>query len=165
MSSLYELTNNLKELMFMIDENDGTFSDECLLDTWESLDGAFDDKVENWCKCIKSIERDIEAAKSETDRLKSKIKKDENKVMRMKSVMAALMMQVDKPKIRTALFNVNRLKLNGKLDIDSVSSIPDEYKKEVVRSTKEADKEKIRETLEKGENLPFARFYNSLSIQ
>lgn len=166
MASLYEITGNINMLINMIDEGDETFSDECLIDTWESLDEAFDEKAEGWCKCIKNYEKMAENVKAEVDRMKARQKALETKVTRMKSVLAELMVKAEKKKVETDTFTVNRVKLNGKLDVDGISAIPSEYiiEKKVERTEKSADKEKIRAELENGAKLPFARFYNSCSI-
>lgn len=162
MSSLYEISGRLIELNYVMDSGD--FSEECIRDTLEAIEGEFDDKVEGWCKWIKSIESDIKTAKEEAERLREKAKRDEKKIIKLKSTLAEYMNAVERPKVKTALFNVNRLKMNGKLDIDGLGNIPDEYKKEVTRVSKEADKDKIKEALDKGERLPFARYYNSITI-
>lgn len=162
MSSLYDISERLMSLYAMMD--DESFSEECIKDTLEALEGEFDDKVEGWCKWIKSIESDVKIAKEEAERLREKAKRDEKKIVQLKSTLAEYMNTVERPKVKTALFNVNRLKMNGKLDIDGMGDIPDEYKKEVTRIVKEADKDKIREALDKGERLPFARYYNSITI-
>ena len=162
MSSLYDISGRLLELYDVMES--GEYSEDCIRDTLEAIEGEFDDKVEGWCKWIKSIESDIKTAKEEAERLREKAKRDENKVLRLKSTLAEYMNAVDRPKVKTALFNVNRLKMNGKLDIDGMGDIPDEYKKEVTRVVKEVDKDRIREELDKGERLPFARYYNSITI-
>jgi len=162
MSSLYEISGRLIELNYVMDSGD--FSEECIRDTLEAIEGEFDDKVEGWCKWIKSIESDIKTAKEEAERLREKAKRDEKKIVKLKSTLAEYMNAVERPKVKTALFNVNRLKMNGKLDIDDLGNIPDEYKKEVTRVSKEANKDKIKEALDKGERLPFARYYNSITI-
>lgn len=162
MSSLYRISANLVELMNMIDENEGEFSEECLLDTWEALDFAFNDKVEEWCKCIKNIDNEIENIKAEVKRLQERARKKEHTIIRMKSVLAGFMMQVNKPKVRTILFNVNRVKLNGKLDVDT-KDVPKGLRKEQISLV--PDNDKIRKLLDKGEKLGYARYYNSCTIQ
>lgn len=162
MSSLYEISDRLLSLYAVMD--DEGFSEECIKDTLEALEGEFDDKVEGWCKWIKSIESDVKTAKEEADRLREKAKRDEKKILQLKSTLAEYMNAVERPKVKTALFNVNRLKMNGKLDIDGMGDIPDEYKKKVVKEVTEVDKEKIKEELDKGWDLPFARYYNSITI-
>lgn len=162
MSNLYEMATALTEIMMLIDENDGCYDEQCLLDTWEALDGEFDDKVESWCKVIRNMESEILSIKSEKDRLDKKIKNREKAMLRMKSKLAELMLKAEKPKIKTTLFNVNRVKLNGKLVVER-SEVPDELKKEQV--SRIPDNDKIRELLDKGEKLTFAKYYNSLTIQ
>ncbi|MCQ2743493.1 MAG: siphovirus Gp157 family protein [bacterium] len=166
MSSLYEITGNINMLINMIDEGDSEFSDDCLIDTWESLDEAFDVKAEGWCKSIKNYEKMAENVKAEVERMRARQKMLELRVTRMKSILAELMVKAEKKKVETDTFTVNRVKLNGKLDVDGISAIPSDYiiEKKVETTKKEPDKEKIRAELESGNKLPFARFYNSCSI-
>lgn len=163
--NLYQTTASIEEVLLLIDENEGVYSDDCLLDTWELLDMEFNDKIESWCKAIKNIETESSVLKEEAKRLSARASQNEKLVTRMKSVMAECMNKVGKPKIKTTLFSVNRLKINGKLDIDSsIKNVPDEYIKVVAKTEKQIDKEKIRAVLEQGKKLPFARFYNSITI-
>lgn len=161
MSSLYEISAKLMELMNIIDENEGEFSDECLFDTWEGLDYAFDDKVIDWCKCIENIDNEIFNIKAEVKRLQERARRKENTIIRMKSTLAELMLKADKPKVKTPLFSVNRVKLNGKLVV-TAKDVPKELKKEQVSLV--PDNDKIRELLDKGEKLGFARYFNSCTI-
>lgn len=162
MSSLYELAEVLNELRTLSEENGGVYSEECLYDTWEALEGEFDAKTEAWCKAVKNIEADIDVLEAEADRLKNKARSMKRTEMLMKSNLAAIMLTAGKTKLKTPLFNINRLKLNGKLDVKA-KDVPEEFRKEQV--SRVPDNDKIREALDKGEKLPFARYYNSITIQ
>ena len=164
MSTLYELTNNLETLLLMIEENDGEFSDQCLIDTWESLNGEFEYKAEQWAKAITLLQMNAVDKKTEAKRLTEQAKKDEETADRMKSSLAQMLIRLGRKNLKTPLFTFNRIKENGKLVVGSSKDIPDEYKKTVVREVKEADKDKIRQALDNGEHLPFASYRNSISI-
>ncbi len=148
--------------MDIIDEDEGSVSDECLLDTWEALDGEFEYRADEVCRFIRNLEAEIEAEKNEKQRFENKIRSREKAVMKIKSQLAELMIKADKPKIKTQLFNINRVKLNGKLYVEN-KSCPDELKKEQIHRVPDTDK--IRELLDSGTKAGFARYYNSLTIQ
>ena len=159
---LYKVSAELETLMDIIDEDEGSVSDECLLDTWEALDGEFEYRADEVCRLIRNLEAEIAAEKNEKQRLENKIRSREKAVMKIKSQLAELMIKADKPKIKTQLFNINRVKLNGKLYVEN-KGCPDELKKEQIHRVPDTDK--IRELLDSGTKAGFARYYNSLTIQ
>ena len=56
MSSIYNIVDSLVKLEEMAEE--GEISEQCYTDTFESLDGEFEDKVNAYCKLIKNIKEE-----------------------------------------------------------------------------------------------------------
>lgn len=161
MAKLYELIDDLNKIQDMIDDPECEVSAECLEDTFESLDFEFSEKIEMYCKLVKNVKSSIDQIAIEAKRLATKKKALENKLGNLKQSVAYAMIQTNRAKMKTPLFSLYGLKTD-KLDITD-KEVPDEYKKE--RVTKEADKVKIKEALDNGEVLSFARYIPSVTIR
>ena len=85
MSTVYEISSNILDLLIMIEQGDVNVSDECVTDTLEGLNGELEDKVNEWCRVIKSIEYEEKSLSEEIKRLQAKKKLKENEAKRMRS--------------------------------------------------------------------------------
>lgn len=162
MATLYELTGDLAALQDMIDDPDCPVSSECLRDTFESLDWEFKDKINGYGKLAKNIKASIDAIAIENRRLSAKKKALENKLDNLKEAVAGAMLDTGREKMKTELFSLYGLKVD-KLVVGASDQIPDEYKKESISLV--ADKDKIRQALDDGEVLGFARYSASVTIR
>ena len=161
MATLYELTGDLAALQDMIDDPDCPVSTECLKDTFESLDLEFKEKINGYGKLAKNTKACIDAIANEQRRLAKKKKSLENKLDNLKEVVAGAMLATGREKVKTELFSLYGLKVD-KL-VGASDQIPDEYKKESISLV--ADKDKIRQALDDGEVLGFARYSASVTIR
>lgn len=156
MANLYEITGNYLILQEMLYEDE--VPEQALLDTIEAVDGEFDYKIEGYCKIIKNIESDIEAVDKEAKRLTEKKKVLENRVERLKKTMFDAMKLVGKTKAGGNVLGASIQKNGGKLPIilDEMdyAELPEEYRN--VKYT--PNNETIREALDKGKDLKFARY-------
>lgn len=154
MASLYELTEDIVILQSMMEDED--VDEQALKDTLEGSEGAFDDKIESYCKVIKNLEADAEALKKESKRLSDKKKVIENNIARMKKAMMDALIVTGKREAG-GLIKAKIQKNGGALplivDLEG-ADLPEEYRK-VEYS---ADGAKIREALDNGEELAFARY-------
>ena len=150
MATLYELTNEFKELLFLAETED--LDEQTLADTLESLGCELEDKADGYAKVIRELEGQASTLKSEIDRLSNRKRLIENNIKRMKSSLQEAMKVSGKPKFKTSLFSFNIVKNGGKQPLDIYDKVPEEYS--VVKL--EPDKDKIRQALESGEELPFA---------
>ena len=89
--SLFEITGRMVELMDLIDDPESEVDEQALIDTWEGVEGEFNDKVESWLKVIRNKEADIKSRKELVDELTKKNKRDENTITRMKDTITLLM--------------------------------------------------------------------------
>lgn len=149
MSTLYELTENYRTLMVMM-END-EIEEDVFNDTLEGVEGEFEIKADNYAKIMKEFEGQINTLKTEEKRLAARRKILESSIDRMKSYLYNCMLATGKTKFKTDLFSFAIQKNGGKapviLDIKDTSELPDE----LVRIKEEADLEAIRELLDKNE--------------
>lgn len=153
--NIYELTNELRTFNEMTAEmTPEELTDQVYKDTFEGLSGAYDDKAECWCKYIKNVDAEAKAVKEEAQRLMARAKALENHRDRMKNTLYQSMKQVGKTEAGGLL--KAKIQKNGGLlpvIVDDVE-IPEEFQKVTI----EANKEKIRDALEQGKELSFARY-------
>ena len=153
--NIYELTNELRSFNEMTEEmTPEELTDQVYKDTFEGLQGAYDDKAEGWCKYIKNIDAEAKAVKEEAQRLMARAKALENHRDRMKETLLQSMKMIGKTEAGGLL--KAKIQKNGGLlpvIVDDVE-IPEEFQKVTI----EANKEKIRDALEQGKELSFARY-------
>lgn len=160
--TLYELKGAALDLLEQLESGESEFSEQCLRDTLESIEGEFADKVESYIVIIKELENDAERCKAEKKRLDERIKSAERNILRLKNTITAAAVDLDMKNVKTEHFTINRFN-NAKLDI--CGSVPDEYKKEVQTVRKDIDKDAIKAALDNGEELGFARYVKSCTIK
>ncbi len=153
--TLFELTGELLDLLDMAEQED--IDEEALQGSWEAVEMEFDDKVEGWCKVIKSLEATADALKNEEKRLKAKRDTLENRIKWMKEAVRRALEAVGKKKaggdIFTASIRPNGGKLPLVLDVDE-DKVPFEFQKVAVSANKDA----IRDALDSGRTLDFAHY-------
>ena len=97
---LYELSNDYLALMEAI-END-ELPEEAVADTLESIVVGIEDKADNIACILKSISADINAIKTEEDRLAERRKKKERLHERIKQYLSDELLKVGMDKVETA---------------------------------------------------------------
>lgn len=116
-------------------------------DLYNSLDCALRDKIQASCMVIRNMESEVDAIKSEIDRLTNKRKIAENRIAWLKGYMQENLEAIGLDKVDTDLFIV-RIQANPpSVDIMcELSDLADEYKRLKI----EADKTAIKEALKNG---------------
>lgn len=158
--NIYELEKDILEVTQMMEDPELNIDDQTLLDTLEAVQGNYDNKLNGYCKAIINYGYSADALREEVKRINQRIKMYENIQQRLKSIMASSIQRLGESKHKTDLFRINRL-TDTKLDISG--SVPDEFKKEVIR--KEPDRDAIKTALNEGQELGFARYVKSCTIQ
>lgn len=128
MSSLYELTSEMKNVMDML--YDDEVDTRTVLDTMEGLDYEIEEKADAYAKMIQQMTYDAEARKKEADRLMQAAKALDDRASKMKEALKNSLESVGKTKFKTDLFSFSVRSNGGKipLAIDKpVSEIPIEY--------------------------------------
>lgn len=118
---LYELTeiyNNLLDL---------DIEDVELEKHLENIDDEIEVKAENIAKVLRDFDGDIEALKSEEERLAKKRKAIENRQKQLKEYLQNAMLVLDKRKFKTDLFSFNIQKNAPSLRIIDEGKIPEDY--------------------------------------
>lgn len=137
---LYELTEiylNLKDMD--IEEGD-------LNAALENIDDEIETKADNIAKVLRDFDGDIEALKSEEERLAKKRKAIENRQKQLKEYLQNAMLILDKRKFKTDLFSFNIQRNAPSLKILDESKIPDDYYK----IEKKLNKNDLKEAVKNG---------------
>lgn len=158
--TLYEITGSMKnfETLAASDEID----EQCLKDTWESLEGDFEDKADAYAKTMHNFSADIEALKKEMERLEARKNSLENTVKRMKTQLQEAMQTCNKPKFKTAMFSFNIAKNPQNVVIDNADKIPEEY---LIPQPAKINKQAIKEFLTTGQQCDFAHLEQGTSLR
>lgn len=152
MANLYELTSNYEYVLNMLCDED--IDEQMVFDTLESIEGEIEDKADGYAKIIKELESKAKIRKEEAKRLTDSAKVFENRIKSLKQNLYFAMKTIGKTKFSTNLFNFSIVTNGGKQALTIDGDVPKEYTKTII----ENDTDKIREALEKGENLEFAHF-------
>lgn len=137
---LYELTEiylNLKDMD--IEEGD-------LNSALENIDDEIETKADNIAKVLRDFDGDIEALKSEEERLAKKRKAIENRQKQLKEYLQNAMLVLDKREFKTDLFSFNIQKNAPSLKILDESKIPEDYYK----IEKKLNKNDLKEAVKNG---------------
>lgn len=137
---LYELTEiylNLKNM----DNEEGVLNSAL-----ENIDDEIETKADNIAKVLRDFDGDIEALKSEEERLAKKRKAIENRQKHLKEYLQNAMLVLDKRKFKTDLFSFNIQKNAPSLKILDESKIPEDYYK----IEKKLNKNDLKEAVKNG---------------
>lgn len=148
---LYEITDQYAAVIDMLDSCEDQTEIE---DTLESIEAAFDQKVENIVKLIRSKEAEKEAVLNESKRLKERADKITKSIDFLKEYIKREMQNIGKEKVESTLFNIKLAWNPPKVDIHDESQIPQEYF--TVKEIKAVDKRAILESLKNGNDIPGA---------
>lgn len=95
----------------------------------ENINDEIETKADNIAKVLRDFDGDIEALKSEEERLAKKRKTIENRQKQLKEYLQNAMLVLDKRKFKTDLFSFNIQKNAPSLKILDESKIPEDYYK------------------------------------
>ena len=148
--TLYDLTNDYMELLQMAEDPD--IDEQAFLDTLEGIDGALEDKADNYAKCMRMLEADAKGIKAEEERLAKRRKTIEGNVSSMKSALQFAMQTTGKTKFKTTLFSFGIRKNPPSVVIDAanVRDFPEQY---VIESEPVLDKKALKDALKAGEDM------------
>lgn len=127
MSSLYELTNEYKNVYEQMD--DPEVDEESFFGMLGLINEDIHEKAENYAKVIENAEGDVEIYKKEIDRLTEKKRTAENNIKRMKAALQYAMEVTGEKKFSTSLFsfNIQKNPASCELDTEDLNMIPEKY--------------------------------------
>ena len=157
MSNIFELTSEYRQLLTMME--DPEIDEQAVADTMEGIEMEIEQKADNYAWLIRSLDSNNEAIDKEIARLQSLKKRNTNFIGRLKENLMFCMRSTGKEKFKTALNSFGIRKAGGKqplvIDFENPADIPKDYRKVVKYG---ADNDKIREDLDKGIELSWARY-------
>jgi len=155
MSSLYQISEKLKELETLMEAAGGDVSEGsegANLEKWiETYEWQQREKVDAYCEHIRNIEGDILAINAEVKRLSDRSKSLSNKVDRMKDMLKVAMEFKQVRKLDGVKFGVAIQKNGGKPPIEITEEDPAKLPIHLVKIIRQPDKDAIREALENGD--------------
>ena len=157
---LYNLTDNYQQLLDYIDSTE-ELDESLLVDTLESIDEAFEDKIISIAYVIKNNDADIDTISNEIRRLQKLKQTKVNANERLKGYIKDNMLQLDKTKIKGDLFNVSVRNNAESVEILNESALPED----AFKVTRTPDKTAIKEALKNGHDVDGATLKRTQSIQ
>ena len=151
MDTLYSLTDDLRQLIDLAPSIDPEDS-QVFIDTLEGVIGARDDKLDGYAAVIDTLKNQVELLDHEEVRIANRKKAVENRIKMMKQRMLESMQATNQTKIQTDLHTFAIQKNGGKAPLTITGIVPDAF----LKMEPKTDTEKIREALEKGEQLDWA---------
>ena len=162
MSNIYEISTNLMQIMDMMD--DPELDPQTLGDTFEAIEGEFEEKADAYARIMKNLEGDVAALKNEIQRLSDKKATIENNIKRMKQALQIAMEMTGKVKFKTDLFSFGIQKNTSSVVIDTdINNLDPKFLK---FREPEVNKTAIKEAIQNGEDLTgYAHLEQSQSLR
>ena len=146
--TLYELTSDYLNLLELAEDPD--IDEQAFLDTLEGIEGALEDKADNYAKCMRMLEADAKGIKAEEERLAKRRKTIEGNVSRMKSALQYAMESTGKVKFKTTLFSfgIQNNPASVVMDEQDIENIPERFLK---YKDPEIDRKAIKDAIKAGD--------------
>lgn len=145
---LYDLTEQYNDLLELAQEGGEGVDYAAMLD---GLEGAIGDKLDGYCKIVRTLEAEAEALKAEALRLSQRKTSIENNVARMKDAMKWGMLRIGLDKHKSPLFSVSITKPRDRVEVTNVLAVPSEY---VKQSDPTVDKKAVMDAVKGGAHIP-----------
>lgn len=153
MSTLYELSDNYLYILDLLSDEDVTANPETaetLKHTFESLDVAFDDKVEGYVHVANELKGQESLLDDEIKRLKKRKQAITNNIKALKEVLTNEMDVTGKTKIKTALYTIYTQNNPESVSVLTEEYIPQEY---FEPQPPKLDKQKLKKALQSGAEI------------
>lgn len=154
--TLYDLNLQMQEILDMAES--GEFDEDLIANTLEGVEGEIEDKLDSYGVIVNELQDDVDKLDKEIKRLNAKKKTITGSIDYLKRMVMFTMGRMDKKKVKGERFTWSIVKNGGKAPViyeDDFNplNIPEQFQMWDIQ----ADKALIREVLESGTELPFAR--------
>lgn len=145
MGTLYDLTNQYRNLLELAEEVDAT----TFHDTLEALQDSINDKAENISFVLQEIKGHIEILRNEEKRLKERRMTLEKRYDHLKYYLQNEMEGLGIDKVKSAHFNISLRTNPPKLSVLDEETIPDSY----FITKRQLDKKTLKDAIKNGEEI------------
>lgn len=160
MSTLFQIGEDLSALEQLLTENDGEITSDAAgeaLEAWfDELGEARDQKIDNYCRLIATIDARANARRAEIIRLGALVDTDYNAITRLKTALHSFMLEQGITKLETPLHKLTIAKNGGKPPLvipeswrEDAANAPEQYHQTFVK----LDTAAIRADLMAGEQV------------
>ena len=156
--TLYEMTAQAQALKALLESEE--IDEQAFADTLEAI-GA-DEKVDSYCRIIKSIEGDNALIDAEIARLTALKQRNGKSIDRMKEALDRFMAAIGSTKEKTPFFSVS-YRTSESVQVYDLSAIPERYIKMKVEQA--PDKTAIKAALKAGEMVKGCSLEKKRNIQ
>lgn len=140
--TLYDIKEELLRLIQFAENEE--VDEEAIKDTFEALEGLFEDKADGYAMVISELTADANKLDAEIKRLTGRKKVIESNIERIKKVLFDVMKAVKKEKFKTTKFSFSIANNGGVQPLKITGEVPKEF---LTTPEPEADNAKIREYL------------------
>ena len=145
---LYDLTEQYKDLLELAQDGGEGVDYTAML---EGLEGAIGDKLDGYCKIIRTLEAEAQALKEEAQRLSQRKASLENNVTRIKEALKGGMMRLGMDKHKSPLFTVSITKPRDRVEVTNIAAVPSEFIKQAEPTV---DKKAVMDAIKGGGQVP-----------
>ena len=145
-NSLFNITERYINILELCENPEVT--PEMLEEALKSMDGELNDKLENICAFIKSLDGDVAVIDNEIARLQARKKTINNKISSLKDYMENCLRMLELRKVKTSLNTISIQKNPSSIEILDETLIPEEFKsvETVTKIDKKALLKAVKET-------------------
>ena len=125
--TIYELSSDYIAILAMME--DPEVDEQTLADTLEGIEGALEDKADNYARVMRQMDANAKAIKAEEERLYNRRKSIENRSAWLKKTLQTVMEETGNTKFKTQFFSFGIQKNAPSVVIDAIDldSIPADY--------------------------------------
>lgn len=158
--TLFDIGQDLATLADLLDEwDDGDEQQQQLINDWfDKLGAERDGKLDGYCCYIAELQAKADARRKEADRLAKLAQSDESRIKLLKERLKTFFQEHELKTVQTARYKLNLAKNGGKLPVilkDAIDYSAIDSRFQVISI--ELNKDAIREALQAGEQLEWAR--------
>ena len=158
--TLYELAESYNQLNEWLETAEDP---EVIRDTLDAVEEAFDAKVENIVKLIRSKEAEIEAIDAEMKRLKQREERLKRDIEWLQTYVQTEMERTGKERVKSSLFNITLAFNPPAVNVLNEAEIPEEFV--TVKEMRCIDKRAILERFKQGELVPGVEIVRKKSLK
>ena len=150
--SLYQMSQEWEQVFEMLCDPD--IPEDAIFDTIAMIEADMDAKAESYAKLIRCMDANAVAISAEVDRLSQRKRSISNRVKFLKRNLEDMMRTTGRRTFKTPLFSFSIQKNGGACPVELApdAEIPAEWRK-----PGDPDTVRIRQYLEQGNSLPFAK--------